>query len=81
MTIDEMIAVLQEAREELGGHCEVVLGDQPNYPFECSIASTCVDRTLNDGEGAIVLCEGRQKGYGKRLWWSETEIQVGEDFE
>lgn len=75
MTIDELIETLEAAREELGGHCEVVIGDQPNYPFECSIYGPCIDKSLNSGEGGIVLCEGKQKGYGKRAWWSEETIE------
>ena len=39
MTIDELIARLEDYRDEIGGDAEVRLMTQQNWPFENSIAS------------------------------------------
>jgi len=58
MSIDELIEVLQEAREDLGGDAEVRLAMQPNWPFEYTIRNGTAS-----AEGVIYLAEGRQLDY------------------
>lgn len=72
-TLSDLIERLEEIRDAHGDEVGVRLGDQPNYPFECSIGHICFDRTLGES-GAVILCEGRQIAYGKKAWWEEEEI-------
>jgi hypothetical protein len=87
MTIDELIQVLEDAKEQgLPGTLQVIIGDQPNYPFGCSISTHCIDETfepaLRGGSGepetVLVLCEGSQLGYGNKAWWDDEDIRTEE---
>lgn len=42
MTIDELISILQDAAEEVGGDAEVRLAHQPQWPFEYSLSGQTV---------------------------------------
>lgn len=45
MTIDELIEELENARDDLGGHAEVRIAYQQNYPLRGTIARvTAPDR-------------------------------------
>jgi hypothetical protein len=84
MTIDELIARLEEYRDEIGGDAEVRLMTQQNWPFEnniCGLASGAeingFDEDEEDGsddddateDAVLYIVEGRQLGYGtKRAW-------------
>ena len=84
MTIDELIARLEDYRDEIGGDAEVRLMTQQNWPFEntiCGLASGVEINDFNedgedvdDGDDAtedsvLYIVEGRQIGYGtKRAW-------------
>ncbi len=83
MTIDELIARLEDYRDEIGGDAEVRLMTQQNWPFEntiCGLASGEIndfDEDDEDGDDAddaaddsvLFIVEGQQLGYGtKRAW-------------
>jgi hypothetical protein len=83
MTIDELIARLEEYRDEIGGDTEVRLMTQSNWPFENDIFGLASGQEINDAadEGdphddgdveadqVVYICEGQQLCYGtKRAW-------------
>ena len=84
MTIDELIARLEDYRDENGGDAEVRLMTQQNWPFENSIYGLATGPEINDydeddedggddddaSEDAVLfIVEGQQLGYGtKRAW-------------
>ena len=55
MTIDKLIARLEECRDTFGGDIEVRLMTQPNWPFENGIAEVTDSDTMmesdNDDDG------------------------------
>lgn len=80
MTIDQLIARLEEYRDELGGETEVRLMTQSHYPWENTIAGLVSGEEINDREeepddedvdqdDVVYICEGRQLGYGSRRAW------------
>jgi hypothetical protein len=84
MKIDELIARLEDYRDEIGGDAEVRLMTQQNWPFENSIYGLASGAEINDydeddedggdyddaAEDAVLfIVEGKQLGYGtKRAW-------------
>ncbi|MFM7974552.1 MAG: hypothetical protein ACKO8U_05705 [Pirellula sp.] len=84
MTIDELIARLEDYRDEIGGDAEVRLMTQQNWPFENLIYGLASGAEINDydeddedggddddvSEDAVLfIVEGQQLGYGtKRAW-------------
>ena len=84
MTIDELIARLEEYREEIGGNAQVRLMTQQNWPFENNIYGLASGAEINDSDeddedggddevaaedSVLFIVEGRQLGYGtKRAW-------------
>ena len=84
MTIDELIARLEDYRDEIGGDAEVRWMTQQNWPFENSIYGLASGAEINDydeddedggddddaAEDAVLfIVEGQQLGYGtKRAW-------------
>ena len=80
MTIDELIARLEDYRDEIGGDAEVRLITQQNWPFENSIHGLASGTEINDYEdggddddtaedAVLFIVEGKQLGYGtKRAW-------------
>jgi len=80
MTIDELIARLEEYREEIGGDIEVRLMTQPNWPFENSVAGLASGAEINDqtegdadedvnDDNVVFIVEGQQLGYGSKRAW------------
>ncbi len=82
MTLDQLIARLEEYRDEFGGDAEVRLMTQQNWPFENEIAGVCSSEEITDAEededdeieaedheDVIYICEGRQLGYGSSRAW------------
>lgn len=83
MTIDDLIARLEEYRDQLGGETEVRLMTQQNWPFENSIYGLASGVEINDAadedeqdddgdvdqDTILYIVEGSQLGYGtKRAW-------------
>ena len=81
MTIDELIARLEDCRDELGGDAEVRLMTQSNWPFENDIVGITTSREIRDAEHeddfdpqgdvdeAVYIVEGQQLGYGTKAAW------------
>jgi hypothetical protein len=82
MTIDQLIARLEEYRDEIGGDAQVRLMTQQNWPFENSIYGLASGAEINDyhddqdgddddaaEDSVLFIVEGQQLGYGtKRAW-------------
>jgi hypothetical protein len=84
MTIDELIARLEDYRDEIGGDAEVRLMTQQNWPFENTICGLASGVEINDfdeddedgdddddatDDSVLYIVEGQQLGYGtKRAW-------------
>lgn len=80
MTVDELIARLEEYRDALGGDAEVRLMTQQHWPFENAVCGIVSGEELNghDDEGddedveddrVVYIVEGRQLGYGSKRAW------------
>ncbi|MGV3483353.1 MAG: hypothetical protein ACO1RT_02915 [Planctomycetaceae bacterium] len=85
MTLDTLIDILNEYREEHGGDVEVRLMTQQNWPFENRICGVTSGAEMNEAseddpsehfddqdvaEDAIVyIVEGRQLCYGSKRAW------------
>ena len=83
MTINELIARLEEYRDALGGETEVRLMTQQNWPFENEITGLASGEEINDAcegedecddqdvdEDAVVfIVEGEQRCYGSGRAW------------
>jgi hypothetical protein len=50
MTIDQLIARLEECRDEIGGDAEVRLMTQRNWPFENSIFGVTTGAEMNESD-------------------------------
>ena len=79
MTIDELIARLEEYRDDLGGDTEVRLMTQQNWPFENTAAGLASGAEINerdegddenvDDDCVVFIVEGQQLGYGSKRAW------------
>ena len=79
MTIDELLARLEEYRDAIGGDAEVRLMTQQNWPFENEIVGLASGEEINepdDGEtedvdedSVVFIVEGRQRCYGSKRAW------------
>ena len=79
MTIDELIARLEEYHDSLGGDTEVRLMTQQNWPFENEVVGLASGEEINDrddgGEedvdqdSVVFIVEGQQRCYGSKLAW------------
>ena len=80
MTIDELIARLEEYRDSLGGDTEVRLMTQQNWPFENEVVGLASGEEINDrddgGEedvdqdSVVFIVEGQQRCYGSKIAWN-----------
>ena len=78
MTIDELIARLEEYRDELGGETEIRLMTQQNWPFEYDLAGLASGQEINDqadrdeavdADQVVFIVEGQQRCYGSKRAW------------
>ena len=79
MTLDTLIEILNDYREELGGDAEVRLMTQQNWPFENSICGITSGQEMNDtdddddhdvaDENIVYIVEGGQICYGSKRAW------------
>ena len=82
MTVEELIARLEDIRDELGGDTEVRLMTQQSWPFENTIYGLCSSKEIEEacdddeedegyGDEPVVLfiVEGTQLGYGTKKAW------------
>jgi hypothetical protein len=79
-TIDEMIAELEEAREDLGGDAEVRVAWQQQYPLRGTVERVTVpngpdpDDNYDEGESAA-----GQENDGKFLWLAAGTVDYNEN--
>jgi hypothetical protein len=84
MTLDNLIEILNDYREELGGDAEVRLMTQQNWPFENRICGVTSGRDMNDAtneemdedeaedvaeDTTVYIVEGGQICYGSKRAW------------
>lgn len=84
MTIDEMIEMLEDYKNEIGGDAEVRLMTQHNWPFENAVYGMASGAEINEGEdeddeddrdqdvpddAVLYIVEGSQLGYGSKRAW------------
>ena len=82
MTIDQLIKRLEDAREEIGGDCEVRLMTQQNWPFENAVHGVTTSNQIAESsedededkddvptEPVCFIVEGSQLGYGTKTAW------------
>ena len=82
MTLDTLIEILNDYREELGGDTEVRLMTQQNWPFENSICGITSTQEMNDTgevsdddddsylkENIVYIVDGCQICYGSKRAW------------
>jgi hypothetical protein len=67
---------LIEALEDCNPEAEVLLGTQPNYPFEYSIDMVIERSDIDDDDpnpdtdsGDVLILEGSQLRYGSKAMW------------
>ena len=85
MTLDTLIEILNDYREEFGGDAEVRLMTQQNWPFENRICGVTSGRDMNEAddedadegdddqdvadENIVYIVEGGQICYGSKRAW------------
>lgn len=82
MTLDTLIEILNDYREEFGGETEVRLMTQQNWPFENRICGVTSGREMNETDDAddddaedvaedntVYIVEGGQICYGSKRAW------------
>ncbi len=84
MTLDTLIEILNDYREEFGGEAEVRLMTQQNWPFENRICGVTSGRDMNEAEdeeldeddvpevadhNMVYIVEGGQICYGSKRAW------------
>ena len=76
MTIDELIELLSDYRDELGGDTEVRIMTQPAWPFEHGVCGLTSGEEINDDADPIIyIVEGDQLGYGDKRAWETARTQ------
>jgi hypothetical protein len=85
MTLDGLIAALEELRADVGGDADVRFAAQPRWAFEYAIASEVVGVVgAGDGGAVVYLAEGQQLGYlpgpaAVAIGWSSRDAGDDED--
>jgi hypothetical protein len=80
MTIDELIELASEAREDLGGDAEVRIASQPGWPLRSALAclTTPPSTDPSDLYGADETAAGQEKD-GMFLWLATGDLPDGEN--
>lgn len=80
MTIDELIALAQEAREDLGGDAEVRIATQPGYPVRAALRYVTTPFSTDPAElYAPNETAPGQAGDGTFLWLAAGDLPDGEN--
>lgn len=84
MTIDEMLEILEDYKNQHGGDAEVRIMSQQNWPFENTVHGICCGGEINaienedesdvddddvEGDAVVYIVEGSQLGYGSKRAW------------
>jgi hypothetical protein len=80
MTIDELIVLAQDAREDLGGDAQVRIAYQPGYPLRTALMGVTTPHSTDPEElyGADETASG-QANDGAFLWLATGDLPDGEN--
>jgi hypothetical protein len=80
MTIDELIALAEEAREDLGGGAQVRIAFQPGWPLRAALAYVAIPHSTDPAElyGPDETAPG-QGNDGTFLWLATGDLPDGEN--
>jgi hypothetical protein len=80
MTIDELITLVEEAREDLGGDAQVRIACQPGYPVRAALAYVTIPHSTDPAElyGPDETASG-QGNDGTFLWLATGDLPDGEN--
>jgi hypothetical protein len=80
MTIDELIALAEEARENLGGGAQVRIAFQPGWPLRAALAYVTIPHSTDPAElyGPDETAPG-QVNDGTLLWLATGDLPDGEN--
>jgi len=80
MTIDELITLAEEAREDLGGHAQVRIACQPGYPVRAALQYVTIPHSTDPAElyGPDETAPG-QGNDGTFLWLATGDLPDGEN--
>jgi hypothetical protein len=80
MTIDELIALAEEAREDLGGDAQVRIACQPGYPVRAALQYVTIPHSTDPGELYSPAETARgQESDGTFLWLATGDLPDGEN--
>lgn len=80
MRIDELIALAEEARDDLGGDARVRIEAQLGYPVRAALASVTIPSSADPAD----LCASDEQAPGQQndglfLWLAAGEVPDGEN--
>jgi len=80
MTIDQLIELAEDAREDLGGHAQVRIAYQPGYPLRATLRRVTVPPSTDPSDlyGPDQTAAGQQND-GTFLWFATGELPDGEN--
>ena len=80
MTIDELIALAEEGRDELGGGAQVRIATQPGYPVRATLRYVTTPFSTDPGDlyDSDEQAPGQQND-GVFLWLAAGEVPDGEN--
>jgi hypothetical protein len=80
MTIDELIALAEEAREDLGGDAQVRIACQPGYPVRAALQYVTIPPSTDPAElyGPDETASG-QSNDGTFLWLATGDVPDSEN--
>lgn len=80
MTIDELIELASEAREDLGGDAEVRIASQPGWPLRAALACVTIPHSTDPSDlyGTDETAAGQEKD-GAFLWLATGDLPDGEN--
>lgn len=80
MTIDELIELAGEAREDLGGDAQVRIACQPGYPLRAALACVTIPHATDPSElySEDETAAG-QENDGTFLWLATGDVPDGEN--
>ena len=80
MTIDELITLAEEAREDLGGNAQVRIAFQPGWPLRAALAHVTIPHSTDPAE--LYSPDETAPGQGNDgtfLWLAAGDLPDGEN--
>ena len=80
MTIDELITLVEEARENLGGDAQIRIASQPGWPLRAALGCVTVPQSADPDDlyAADEHAAGQQND-GTFLWLATGDLPDGEN--